>query len=234
MTTLLERIFCHRGVELPGAVRRHRGLRRRLDRRAPIAETEFVAFDTELTGLDVRRDSIISIGAVRLLGGRILPGQTFYRLVRPCSELRGESVCVHELTHADLASAAEPEDALADFLDFAGDGVLMGHFVFIDVGFLDRALREAFGVHLESPAVDTMGLHDWLNENDSRFARHHGGMTLKNDLFSMAARYGIEVAQSHNALFDAYLAAQLFQRFLSFLSGCGVSTLGELLAVGKS
>ena len=39
--------------------------------------------DTETTGLDVTRDRIVSIGTVRLHGGRIYRSATFDRLVRP-------------------------------------------------------------------------------------------------------------------------------------------------------
>ena len=42
-----------------------------------------VVVDTELTGLDEKKDSIVSIGAVRMTGGRIELGDMFYRLVSP-------------------------------------------------------------------------------------------------------------------------------------------------------
>jgi DNA polymerase III epsilon subunit-like protein len=82
--------------------------------------------------------------------------------------------------------------------------------------------------------VDTSALHDWLYDSDSRFARHHQGMSLKSDLFSLARKYGIDVEKAHNAMFDAYVTAQLFQRFLPFLPECGVRSLKELLMVSKA
>jgi DNA polymerase-3 subunit epsilon len=234
VTVLLERIFGPRDWELTEPVRLHKSLKKRLNLNRKIEDADFVAFDTELTGLNFKQDSIISIGAVKLKGGRILPGKTFYRLVKPESELNHKSVVIHELTHTDLLAADTAKDVLADFIDFIGDAILIGHFVFIDINFVDRAMKKMFGMHLQNPAVDTLGIHDWLNENDSVFARHFGGMTLKNDLFSMATRYGIEVEKSHNAFHDAYLTAQLFQRFLHFLPGCGIKTVDELLSVGKT
>lgn len=234
MTSILTRILGPREEALGGPLGRHGDLKRRLDLRRTVDKAEFVSFDTELTGLDFKRDSIISIGAVRLSGGRILPGQSFYRLVRPDSELKSQGVVIHELTHSDLEKAEPAADVLRDFVDFIGDAVLIGHFVFIDVNFVNRAMKRIFGVGLKSPAVDTSSLHDWLYENDSRFARHHGGMTLKNDLFSLARKYGIEVEKTHNAIYDAYITAQLFQRFLPFLPECGVRNLKELLAISKT
>jgi DNA polymerase-3 subunit epsilon len=234
MTSLLTRILGQKETVTGGPLSTHGSLKERLNLHCSIADAEFVSFDTELTGLDFKRDSIISIGAVRLQGGRILPGQSFYRLVRPDSELKSQGVVVHELTHTDLEKAEAAAVVLEDFVEFIGDSILIGHFVFIDVNFVTRTMKRLFGVGLQSPAVDTSALHDWLYENDSRFARHHGGMTLKNDLFSLAEKYGIEVEKAHNAMYDAYITAQLFQRFLPFLPDCGVRTLKDLLSVSKS
>jgi DNA polymerase-3 subunit epsilon len=234
VSSILTKILGHREKKVAGPVARHRSLKERLELKAPIEGADFVAFDTELTGLDFKRDSMISIGAVRMRGGRILPGQTFYRLVRPDSELKSQGVVVHELTHSDLEKADPVEEVLCDFIDFIGDAILVGHFVFIDVNFVNRAMKRIFGVGLQSLSVDTSALHDWLYESDSHFARHHQGMSLKSDLFSLARKYGIEVEKAHNAMYDAYVTAQLFQRFLPFLPECGVRSLKELLMVSKS
>ncbi len=95
-------------------------------------------------------------------------------------------------------------------------------------------MKRKFGIHLQNPAIDTSTLHEWLSDNDPQFTRHFRGATLKTDLFSMARKYGITAEKAHNAFYDAYITAQLFQRFAYFLPGAGVKTLGELLSVGKS
>jgi DNA polymerase-3 subunit epsilon len=233
VTTLLERIFGQSTRELPEAVQSHARLKKELSLDTPLEEAHFVAFDTELTGLDFKRDSVIALGAVALEGTRILPGKTFFSLVRPASSLNSESVVVHGITHSDLRGAPPPEEALEEFVTFIGNAVLIGHFVHIDLHFLDREMKKLWGLPLKNPAVDTKVIHDWLYENDSRFARHWRGMTLKGDLFTMARKYGIDVQRPHDALYDAFLAAQLFQRFAAFLPESGVGTLKDLIAIGK-
>jgi len=79
--------------------------------------------------------------------------------------------------------------------------------------------------------VDTACLHDWLRDNDRQFHRHHGGVSSATDLFSLARDYGIEGAAAHNALADAWVTAQLFQRLLPFLAASGVGTVRELVSI---
>lgn len=233
MNSLFRKILSRPSVELPDWLESQQDLKKNFDLKLPIDQVDFVAFDTELTGLDFKRDAIISIGAVKLSGTTILPAKTFYRLVKPECELKSKSVVVHELTHSDLECAEDILDVVGDFVKFADNAVLIGHFVHIDLNFVNKVLKQNFGVSLKNSAVDTSTLHDWLSENDSRFARHYKGMTLQSDLFSMARKYGVEGGKAHNAFSDAYITAQLFQRFVSFLPECGIRTIKELLKVAR-
>ena len=233
MIGALTRALGRKRRELPASLRPLVRQKLPVDRRSAIEDVDYVAFDTELTGLDPKRDTIISIGAVKLRGGSIFPGKSFYRLVQPESELKAESVVVHELVHSDLEAADRASDVLIDFLEFVAGTVLLGHFVHIDLGFTHRAMKRIFGVGFRRAAVDTATLHDWLVDNHPAFANHHGGISVKKDLFSTATRYGIAVDRAHDALFDAFVSAQLFQRFLAFLPAAGVHSVGELLQVGK-
>jgi DNA polymerase-3 subunit epsilon len=233
VNSLFRKILGRPRVELPDWLESQQDLKKSFDLKLPIDQVDFVAFDTELTGLDFKRDAIISIGAVKLSGTTILPAKTFYRLVKPECELKSKSVVVHELTHSDLECAEDILDVVGDFVKFADNAVLIGHFVHIDLNFVNKVLKQNFGVSLKNSAVDTSTLHDWLSENDSRFARHYKGMTLQSDLFSMARKYGVEGGKAHNAFSDAYITAQLFQRFVSFLPECGIRTLKELLKIAR-
>ena len=233
MNSLIRKILGRPSAELPEWLKNQQNIKKSFFPKLPIGQVDFVAFDTELTGLDFKRDSIISIGAVKLHGTAILPGETFYRLVKPECELKRKSVVIHELTHTDLECAEDLLDVVGDFIRFVDSAVLMGHFVHIDLNFVNKVLQQNFGVTLKNSAVDTATLHDWLYENDSRFARHYQGMTLQSDLFSMAKRYGVEAGKSHNAFSDAYITAQLFQRFAAFLPESGVTTVKDLLRVAR-
>lgn len=198
----------------------------------PLDRIPFTVFDTELTGLNMRTDHIVSVGAVRMDGSTILAGQTFYRLIRPPKPVTAESIVIHGITPDDLAGEAPAEEVMPEFLSFIADTVLVGHFVGIDVGFVNRFLKRNHGGCLRNPAIDTRRLHNWTYENSARFRRHFGGGTDKSDLFTVANRYGVEVSAAHDALMDAYLTAQLLQRLLYFARATGIRTLGELKDIG--
>src|SRR5512139_2166621 len=98
----------------------------------PIKQVRYVVIDTELTGLDEKKDGIVSLGAVRMTGGTIHPGETFYRLVNPSHELRAESVRIHQITPSEVREQPDIRTALLEFFAFTGQDVLVGHFVNID------------------------------------------------------------------------------------------------------
>lgn len=200
----------------------------------PVAECPFTVFDTELSGLNPRKDFIVSFGAVKMTGGTIHAGQEFYRLVKPSGVMTKKSVEIHCITPDELRGESCMEDVLPAFLEFISDSVLLGHFLYIDLRFLNRALKNMCRSGLRNPAIDTHNIHEWLNENSPEFKRHFNGMSLKTDLFSVAERYGIVVDVAHNALNDAYITAQLFQRFLYFLEQNGIHSLRDLVDIGRA
>ena len=64
---------------------------------------EWVALDCETTGLNPRTDEIVSIGAVRIVGERILTSERLELLVRPEKGVTADSVRIHRLRERDLA-----------------------------------------------------------------------------------------------------------------------------------
>jgi DNA polymerase-3 subunit epsilon len=196
-----------------------------------IREGRFVVLDTELTGLDRKKDSIVSLGAVRMAGGRIEMGQTFYQLVNPNRVMKPESVIVHEITPSEIEEKPDIGPVLAEFLTFCNDDILVGHYINMDLAFINRELKEHLGRTLENPALDTMALAHWLKWNDPN--QGPDGFSAKSfELYELAKELGIPVQGAHNALMDAFMTAQVLQRLLPRLEQAGIRTLGELLKVG--
>lgn len=197
----------------------------------PAQEASYVILDTELTGLDRKRDSIVSVGALRMSSGRIEVGRTFYQLAKPNSTMKHETVIIHEITPAEVMEKPSIDEVLEAFLAFCGDDILVGHYITIDLTFVNRELLRIHGRPLDNPALDTLTMVDWLRWN----APQQGDdFHPKNyQLFEIAKDLGIPVQGAHNALMDAFMTAQVFQRLLPILERQGVRTLGDLLKIGN-
>jgi len=189
--------------------------------------------DTELTGLDSKKDSIISVGAVVMQGGRIQLGGTFHEMVSPETAMRSESIVVHGITPSDVANKPDIGVVLEDFLKFCWGSVVVGHFLSLDLAFVNKEMKRLHGRTFPQPVADTLQMHDWMKDQDTGFRRNYGSTEENKDLFSLAKKYHIPVSAAHNALMDAYITAQLFQRFLSSLPGLGVRTVKDLLQIAK-
>jgi DNA polymerase-3 subunit epsilon len=202
-----------------------------LDLKAPIRQIRYAVIDTELTGLNERKDSIVSLGALHLIEGRIELGYSFYRLLKPRTALRSDGILIHEITPSDVAEEPEIDQVLRDFLSFCDHCVLVGHCLSIDLNFINMEVKRLLGAHLANPALDTLMLYRWLRTRwplEACFAAAPESV----DLYGIARGFGISAVGAHNAVMDAFITAQLFQQFLSWLEKTGIKDLEELLRVG--
>ena len=200
---------------------------------ADIVDASYVVFDTELTGLRLKNDSIVSIGAVKMVGGRIEIGQVFYRTVRPRTTLSGGSVVIHGITPTEAAESPDIDILLPELISFCGDSILVGHFVSIDIGFINKEMRRLHGADIRNPAVDTGNIYKWLQRHGAESCAFQGEAHEDISLRALASKYGICVNGVHNALTDAFITAQIFQRFLSELRSRGIKKIGDLVRIGR-
>jgi DNA polymerase-3 subunit epsilon len=185
----------------------------------PLRELQYTVFDTETTGLDPRAgDELVSIGAVRIVNGRLLAHDTFEQLIDPRRAISPASVRIHGITRDMLAGKPTVEQVLPRFAQFAEDTVLVGHNVAFDMQFIERK-----GVRLHQPMLDTLLLSAAAQPEE----RDH---TLER----LASRLGLSVVGRHTALGDAMLTAEVFLGLIRMLEARGVVTLGQARAAARS
>ena len=196
------------------------------------AAARYAVIDSELTGLDPRRDAIVSLGGMRIAEGRIVLADRFYEEVQPTSALTAATIVLHGITPEDVRGRPGIEAILREFSAFCAADILIGHFIEIDLGFLGAACARAGLPPIANPVLDTWPLYDWLS---SRNPEDGGpGLPRLQDprLPSLARALGVPCRSEHNALGDAFVTAQVFQRLLLRLPRWEVSTLGRLLRIG--
>lgn len=200
----------------------------RFDQTRPIETYEFVSLDTELTGLDLRRDVIVSIGAVRIEGLRIITGDNFFSYVRPRRSMPKVSTLIHRITPDQLENAPELTTVLPDFVDFIGRSSLVGHFIGLDMEFINRAARALIGGRLRTPFLDSMKLAQAYEERraGSYYDRIDAGAGYS--LRALSEKYRLPRFEQHDALGDAFQAACLFVFLVRKMQSFGCRTLRDL------
>ncbi len=202
-----------------------------IDKNKSIMDVQYTVIDTELTGLNEKKDSIISMGAVRMNGTRIELADSFHQLVRPESKFQPKSVVVHEITPSDVLEKPNIDAVLSEFLRFCDDDVIVGHCVSIDLSFINRETKRISGNTVQNPVIDTYNVYDWLrNKVPTRTC--FSSSPKDSSLYEIAQCFSIAVRGAHNALVDAFITAQLLQRFMQVLIDIGVNHIGDLLEIG--
>jgi DNA polymerase III subunit epsilon len=189
----------------------------------PLNELAYTVFDTETTGLAPSEgDEIISIGAVRILNGRLLEQEFFDRLVQPRTAIRRESQAVHGITSSMLAAQPFIEQVLPAFQRFAEDTVLVAHNAAFDMRLLQLAQART-GVAFVQPVLDTLLLS----------ALVHPGHADDHRLEQIAERLGVQVIGRHTALGDAIVTGEVFLKLIPLLAERGIRTLKQAREASK-
>ncbi|MGH7278390.1 MAG: 3'-5' exonuclease [Candidatus Rokuibacteriota bacterium] len=176
----------------------------------------FVALDIETTGLDSRRDAVVSLAAVPFVDGR--PQSGIHTLVDPGRPIPETSTRIHGLTDAMVAGAPPIARVLPQVLALCDGHVVVGHGVDFDLAVLGRAARAAGLPGLQNDALDTralaMALHpEWCDVS----------------LEGLGDRLGVPVIGRHTAEGDALTAGGILMALLPVLATRRIETLPELL-----
>ena len=189
----------------------------------PIDHVRFVVLDSETTGLNPRTDRIITIGAVAVRAHEILLEDSFDALLTVAENT--SAVTVHGITRDETRGGLQEEDALARFLDYLRDGVIVGHHIGHDIATLDAGYERGWGFRTMNRSLDTMDLTLHL-ERDGAFADRPPIRRFTLD--ALCDTFGVIPHDRHTAGGDAFLTAQVFLRLLKLAARHGRTTLSRI------
>lgn len=164
----------------------------------------YVCIDLETTGLNPKTDRIIEIGAVKVENGVIT--DVFETFVSPGRTLEEYVVQLTGIKDEDLEGAPDIKEVLPQFLEFAGDKILLGHSVLFDFSFVKKAAVNQ-KLNFEREGIDTLKIsRKYLTGLESR------------SLGFLCEYYQIP-HQAHRALEDAKATVMLYEKLTQqFLS----------------
>ena len=186
-----------------------------MDERA-LETLAYTVFDTETTGMNPSGgDEIIQLGAVRIVNGKLKPGEQIDQLIDPQRNIPANTIPVHGITPDMVQGQPKILEVLPNFHAFAKGTVLIAHNAAFDMRLLELK-QDALGLSFDQPVLDTLLLSAVVNPEQ---ASHR--------LDAIADRFGIEVKGRHTAMGDALVTAQVFLKLLPLLQAKGIRTLGQ-------
>ncbi len=176
---------------------------------------EIVSIDLETTGLDVSRDAIIEVGAVRMFEGEVV--EEFTTLVDPGFAIPPAITHLTGITSDAVIGKPNISAVLPLIRDFVGSAPILAHNVSFDAGFLAR-----HGILQRNLRIDTYDLASILLPSAARY-----------NLNSLTADLDIVYDVEHRALSDAHATAQLYWRLWQRVLALPFDTVVEITEAAR-
>ncbi len=183
--------------------------------------TRYLVVDVEASGLRIRHDHLISIGAVALDCGVINPVDAFETVLRQDTVSSTENILIHGISGSEQREGLEPAEALLRFLEYSGHTPLVAYHAYFDQAMIAQAMRRFLGIRYQPKWLDLAWLMPALFPD--RFCN-----TVALD--EWLDTFGIENFQRHNAISDCLATAQLLQVALQRAAERGIDTPQALAA----
>jgi DNA polymerase III subunit epsilon len=185
--------------------------------------SRYVTVDVETTGLDMRRDRVLSIGAVSVESGTIDLSHCFEVVLRQPETSSRDNILVHRIGGQRQLGGEDPSESLMRFLEYVGHCPLVAFRADFDRTMIDRALKETLG---------TVGQSAWLDLAELLPALYPSNENKTMD--EWLASMGIRMLTRHDALADALATAQMLQVCLHQAETLEMSCPAHLLEMQRA
>ena len=165
---------------------------------------EYVCLDCETSGLNSKKDEILSIGAVHIKDNKILMRKTFNIFLKPSKNINVESIKIHHIRPVDLKNGIDAQEAIYQLLDFIGSRPIVGYYIKFDVAIISRYTKEFIGIKLPNKTIEVSSMYykTIRKRSDCQFVDLRFDTILK--------KLDIPILGKHDALNDALMTAMIF------------------------
>jgi len=167
-------------------------------------EDEIVIFDCETTGLNPKVDNIISIGAVKIKGNKILTNEAIHIFVKQDEQISHESITIHQIRHCDLKDAIPIEEAIEKFLYYIGNRKLVGYYLEFDVAMINKYIKPMFGITLPNKKEEISAIY--YDKKIIKTPQANIDLSFNTILEDLA----LPKLQAHDALNDSVMTAMMY------------------------
>ena len=117
-------------------------------------QQRWVVVDVETSGMDVANDALISIGAVAIVDGRVVPGDSLEIIVRQATASSRENILVHGVGAQAQLNGTDPPHAVRAFMDYVGRAPMLAFHAPFDRAFLARVTKHYVNQPFDNPWLD--------------------------------------------------------------------------------
>ena len=195
----------------------------RADLSLPHRHARYVVVDVETTGLDMRRDLPIAIGAGGFSDNPNTIGDANEVVLKQSTASADANILIHGIGGQMQLAGRDPALAMLEFVEYAGSSPLVAFRAEFDQAMLVRAARTYLGVALGVPFIDLAFLLPALFRGAEC-----------SSLDDWLAHFGREAAARHDPVADAYETAQLMLIALAAADAVGMESAQSLLAMQKA
>ncbi len=178
-----------------------------------------VVFDIETTGFSRSKDRIIEIGAVKVIGGKIV--DKYSTFVNPEIPIPYEIEQLTSINDNMVIDAPKIEEVLPVFLEFCEGCSLVAHNASFDVGFIKKS-AERMGREINFTVIDTVGLSRILLPDLSRYK-----------LSTVAKALNVSLENHHRAVDDAGATAEIYCKLCVMLKKSEITKVKEIDKLGR-
>ena len=165
---------------------------------------EYICLDCETSGLNPKKDEILSIGAVHIKENKILMRKTFNIFLKPSKNINPESIKIHHIRPIDLENGLDAKEGIYQLLNFIGSKTIVGYYIKFDVAIISRYTKEYLGIKLPNKTIEVSSMYykTRRKRSDYHFVDLRFDTILKN--------LNIPLLGKHDALNDAIMTAMIF------------------------
>jgi len=196
-----------------------------IDPKTPIEQAPIVSLDLETTGLDPRKDDIVSVGLVEMQHDRIRLNSTWHQLIRLQRELPHQSVVIHNITDDQMQQGQPLAEVLPEILRRLTGKIMLVHYKSVEQHFLNAACQQLYGAPFVIQTIDTLELGMRVFE-----LQNHTIQPTDLRLFNLRPRYNLPLYRAHNAMIDALATAELFLALSREIAPRGNAPLQDFLS----
>jgi DNA polymerase-3 subunit epsilon len=167
----------------------------------------YVVFDTETTGLDIKNDSLLSIGGVAIYGNSLIVRDSFYELIK-VERGSGKDIPIHGILPKESLDGKDEKAVLLAFLKYIDNSILIAQHIDFDLEFLNKSLSTFTSLKILNDSIDTAKLAERIEEKTNPNLYREDRKQFQLD--SLCKKYEIPSFTRHHALSDAVTTGILF------------------------